>query len=232
MNKINILAIDTSGPVCSAAVLSGAVLRYEARAVNKLTHSQNLMPMVDEALVKAGLAREALHVIAAVVGPGSFTGVRIGVAVAQGMARGLGLQCVAVNALEAMAASLPNMDAVICPIRDARADQVYGAAFKGLQRLMPDEAMKLEAYLKQVSALGEPLFFLGDGAVAYGERIRDVLGNRAVVAPPQLIQPGAAAAAVLASERMDKAVNPGQLMPLYLRAPQAERLRAQKQQHG
>ena len=232
MKSYNILAIDTSGPVCSAAVLAGAVLRYEARAVNRLTHSQNLMPMVDEALNKAGMAREKLHVIAAVVGPGSFTGVRIGVGAAQGMARGLNIPCIAINALEVMAFSLPGMDAVICTIRDARADQVYGAAFKGGQRLMPDQALKLDAYLDMVSGMGEKFIFLGDGAVAYPERILARLGDKAEIAPPQLIQPGAGAAAVLASGKMEEAVSPGQLMPLYLRAPQAERLRSQKAQHG
>lgn len=232
MNTHNILAIDTSGPVCSVAVLSGASLRYEARALNKLTHSRNLMPMVDEALAKAGVEVTEISHIAAVVGPGSFTGVRIGVAAAQGISRGLNIPCIAVDALEAMAGSLSHVDAVVCPIRDARSNQVYGAAFKGDNRLMPDEAMKLDAYLQQVSAMGDWLFFIGDGAVAYQEDIQAILGARAVIAPPHLIQPGAAAAAVLAARRLDQAVQPDQLMPLYLRAPQAVRLRAQKEQRG
>lgn len=232
MNTTNILTIDTSGPVCSVAVLSGTSLRYEARAVNKLTHSRNLMPMVEEALNKSGLDLQDLQYIAAVVGPGSFTGVRIGVAAAQGMARGLGIRCIAVNALAAMAASIVDKQAVICPIRDARGNQVYGAAFQGQERLMPDAALKLDAYLAQVSAFGDNLFFLGDGAVAYGELIQNNLGDRAVIAPPHLMQPGAAAAAALALNLTDQAVEPGTLMPLYLRAPQAVRLRAQMIQHG
>ena len=232
MNTINILALDTSGPVCSVAVLAGDALRYEARAVNKLTHSRNLMPMVDEALAKAGVDLSELSHIAAVVGPGSFTGVRIGVAAAQGMSRGLHVSCISINALEAMACSLPPLDAVVCPIRDARADQVYGAAFHWQQRLKPDVAMKLDAFLEQVSLLGEHLFFLGDGAVAYQQRIVDALGNKAQIAPPHLIQPGAAAAATLAAGRLEQAVEPGQLMPLYQRAPQAERLRAQRESNG
>ena len=225
---MTILALDTSGPVCSVAVLTDQVLRYEARAVNKLTHSRSLMPMVDEAIQKSGIALQDITLIAAVIGPGSFTGVRIGVAAAQGIARGLQIQCLAVNAMEAMAYSVSLHGMVICPIRDARSGQVYGAAFSQGQRLIKDQALKLNEYLEQVNSLGESLFFLGDGALSYGEQIIQILGSRASVAPVHLLLPGAGAAAVLAFHNQDGAVDPGQLMPLYLRAPQAERLRAQK----
>ena len=94
---MTILALDTSGPACSAAILDGAGLCYEARAVNKLTHSRNLLPMVEEALDKGGKTMADITLVAAVVGPGSFTGVRIGVATAQGLARARGIQCLPVN---------------------------------------------------------------------------------------------------------------------------------------
>lgn len=229
---MTILTLDTSGPHCSVAVLQKDALVYEARALNRLTHSVNLLPMIDEALHKSGVPREQLSHIAAVVGPGSFTGVRIGVATAQGLAKGLKLTCIAVNALEAMArAVLPNEGLVICPIRDARSGQVYGAAFSGRERLMPDTAMKLEDYLSEISRFGDRFLFLGDGAVALRAAIESRLLDRARIAPPSLIQPGAAAAAVLASEQADLAVQPGELMPLYLRAPQAERLLAERTKH-
>lgn len=224
---MTILALDTAGPVCSVAVVTDGRLRYEARAVNQLTHSRNLMPMVDQALQQAACERSELDLIAAVVGPGSFTGVRIGVAAAQGLARGLDKPCLAVNALEAMANSLYLPDFIICPIRDARSGQVYGAAFQDGQRLLADCAMKLPEFIKEVEQLGKRFFFLGDGAVVQGQAIRELLGETAQIAPPHLIQPGAAVAAVLASRRLDQAVAPRQLMPLYLRAPQAERLRKQ-----
>ncbi|NLX83901.1 MAG: tRNA (adenosine(37)-N6)-threonylcarbamoyltransferase complex dimerization subunit type 1 TsaB [Clostridiales bacterium] len=228
---MNILVLDTSGPVCAVAILASGAIGYEARALNQLTHSRNLMPMVQEALIKSGVSLEQLDYIAAVVGPGSFTGVRIGVAAAQGIARGLGIPCIPVNALEMMARSNPLRDTVICPIRDARAGQVYGAAFINQNRVMEDAALKLDEYLDKVSNLGNTFCFLGDGAVAYGTRILEHMGERAAIAPLHLLQPGAAAAAVIASERLHTAMEPDELMPLYLRAPQAERLRAQKEQH-
>lgn len=225
---MTILALDTSGPVCSVAVMADGILRYEARAVNQLTHSRNLLPMVEEALDKAGMRVEDLGLVAAVVGPGSFTGVRIGVATAQGIARGRGIHCLAVNALEAMATSLMNRDICICPIRDARAMQVYGAVFRDGHRLMEDMALSLEEYLDRVTPLEGRLLFVGDGVAPCREGIARRLGERAVFAPAHLVLPGAGAAAALASFRADEAVPPGEMKPLYLRAPQAERLRAQR----
>lgn len=225
---MTILALDTAGPVCSVALLTGQTLRYEARALNRLTHSTSLMPMVDEALRRADCRKADLSHIAAVVGPGSFTGVRIGVAAAQGLARALGLPCLAVNALEAMAHWVAQPGLTVCPIRDARSGQVYGAAFRDGQRLLDDSAMKLQDYLRLVDGLADRLYFLGDGAVVQGEAIRQALGARALIAPAHLLQPGAAAAAVLAANRPQQAVDPGQLMPLYLRAPQAVRQLAKR----
>lgn len=229
---MNILALDTSGPVCAVAIMADGAVRYEARALNQLTHSRNLMPMVEEALAKSGVKIEQLDHIAAVVGPGSFTGVRIGVAAAQGIARGLGITCIPVNALEMMARAIPLQNTVICPIRDARAGQVYGAAFINNKRVMDDTALKLDEYLDHISTLGTSFYFLGDGAVAYGARVMEKMGDRVQVAPAHMLQPGAAAAAVIASERILDALQPEKLMPLYLRAPQAERMLKQKEQHG
>ncbi len=227
---MTILALDTSGPVCSAAVLDQAGLCYEARAVNKLTHSKNLLPMVEEALEKGGKTMADIELMAAVVGPGSFTGVRIGVATAQGLCRARGIRCVPVNALEAMAASLLAPGYVICPIRDARSLQVYGAAFRDGGRLMEDSALKLEEYLRAVERFAGEMIFLGDGVKPCRAAIAETLGGRAHFAPPHLVLPGAGAAAALAERRRETALEPDSLRPLYLRAPQAERLRAER--HG
>lgn len=224
---MNIMAIDTSGPACSVAVSDHHGLCYEARAVNKLTHSKNLMPMVEEALQKSGKQLADLDLLACVVGPGSFTGVRIGVAVCQGMARGLSLSCVAVNALEAMAYSAMELDAVICPMRDARAGQVYAAAFCNGKRLMQDQALPLSEYLQSLPSLGQRFVFLGDGLLPHQEQIVSTLKDKARLAPFYLALPGAAAACALALRDRDQAVPPQQLLPLYLRKPQAERQREQ-----
>ena len=225
---MTILALDTSGPVCSVAVMREGVLLYEARVINKLTHSINLMPMVEDALQKSGCERKDLTHIAAVIGPGSFTGVRIGVAVAQGLARGLGISCMPVNALEAMAKAIFIKDTLVCPIRDARAGQVYGATFLNGKRVMDDCALKLDAYLQQLAKYNETPMFLGDGVPILKEKIIAALGEKAVFAGPSLLQPGAAFALELAMDKADDAVQPEQLMPLYLRAPQAERQRMEQ----
>ena len=148
---MKLLAIDTSGPVCGVAVLEDGRILYEGAAVNKLTHSVSLMPMVEEALNKCSTDISEIELYAAVVGPGSCTGVRIGVSAVKGMAHGAGKPCVAVDALEALAWGVSLMPDLICPIQDARAGQVYGAAFQPgrvPQRVMEDTAAKLEDYLE------------------------------------------------------------------------------------
>ena len=104
---MNLLAVDTSGPVAGVAVLKDGEVAYEGAAVNRLTHSVNLMPMIEEALGRAGLDVSEIGLYAAVTGPGSFTGVRIGVSAVKGMAHGAGKPCVGVDALEALAAAVP-----------------------------------------------------------------------------------------------------------------------------
>lgn len=228
---MNVLAIDTSGPVAGVAVVRDRRLAYEAVAINKLTHSVNLMPMVEQGLQNAGLSVNDLGLIACVTGPGSFTGVRIGVSAAKAMAYGLNIPCMGVNALEALA-QIP-FEGIVCPVLDARAGQVYGAAFLNNVRLMEDDALKLTDYLDQIQEFGEIFLFTGDGADAHREAIKERLGERAHFPPPHLnhLRPGAAA--WLALQQEDKWGDYLQLSPFYLRAPQAERERAQRESlHG
>lgn len=227
-----LLAVDTSGPVCGAAILRDDQIVYEAAAVNKHTHSASLLLMIDEALKHAGLTVQDVDVFAAVTGPGSFTGVRIGVSTVKGLAHGAGKPCAGVNALEALAAGISQTDALICPIQDARAGQVYGAAFaSGMppQRVLTDRAAKLEQYLDNAlhcAAEGQPLLFLGDGVQTYREQIVAALGSRAVFPPAHLrfLRPSSAAMLARLAEPVDYLT----LMPYYLRAPQAERARKAK----
>lgn len=225
-----LMCLDTSGPSASLALLRDGQLIYEATLVNKLTHSVNLMPMAEEALRASGLAMKEMDYFAAVVGPGSFTGVRIGVAAAQAMALGLDKRCLAVDALEALAEGLCGSDHVICPIRDARVGQVYGAAFQQGCRLMEDAALKLPEYLEKIRPLGDHFLFVGDGVPVYEAAIREALGDRAEFAPPHLNLLKAGAAAMLAWRGRENSLLPQELLPLYLRRPQAEREREAK--HG
>lgn len=223
---MNILAIDTSGPVCGVAILTEQGIRFESTAQNKLTHSVNLLPMIDQALSTTGTTIEDMDRIAVVAGPGSFTGVRLGISTAKGLAHGAQKPCVAVDALEAMAAGVGEFDGVICPIQDARAGQVYGAAFRWehgqLQRLMADYPLKLDEYVAQLEKLGNRFCFVGDGMPVHRARLTELLGERAVFAAPQhaYLRPASVAwLASLSKETVDYLT----LAPLYLRAPNAQR---------
>lgn len=220
-----LLFLDTSGPSAGVALMEDGVVRYEAMTVNAFTHSQSILPMTEEAFRRTGLSLEGVDYLAVTAGPGSFTGVRIGVSTVKGLAHALNKPCVAVDALEAMAAGVQPFSGVICPIQDARAGQVYGAAFQGetLARLLPDQPLKLEEFLDQAGALGERLLFLGDGMPVHRERIAAMMGERALFAPPHLAFLRPAAAAALAWEKRDEAADYLSLEPLYLRAPSAER---------
>ncbi len=221
---MKLLAIDTSGPVCGVAVMKDGAIVYEASAINRMTHSVNLLPMTDAACQSAGLTISDMDRLAVVSGPGSFTGVRIGVSTVKGLAHAHSTPCVAVDALEAMAAGAGAFSGVICPIQDARAGQVYGAAFAAAsprpERLMADVPLKLEEYVGQIRAFGDRFLFLGDGMPVHRERLQALLGEAAVFAQPQQAFLRPAAVAYLAS-LAEETVSYLALEPLYLRAPNA-----------
>ncbi len=221
---MKLLVIDTSGPVCGTAVMDGEKVLSEFTAQNRNTHSVNLMPMTEAALASAGLRITDLDAVAAVTGPGSFTGVRIGVATAKGLAHGAGIPCIAVDALEALSVSTGRFDGVVCPIQDARAGQVYGAAFRNGVRLTDDAPMKLEEFLETVSSLGERFLFTGDGAPVFRERIREILGEKAEFAPAHMgyLRPSAAGSIAMARGTMTDYLH---LEATYLRPPNAQKNR-------
>ena len=219
---MKLLAIDTSGPVCGVAVLDGGKVLCEYTAQNRNTHSANRMPMAEAALATAGISAGDLDAVAAVTGPGSFTGVRIGVATVKGLAHGAGIPCIAVDALEALNLSAGTFDGVVCPIQDARAGQVYGAAFRNGERLMKDEPLKLEEFLGTVLPLGDRFLFTGDGVPVHREKIREMLGGRAFFAPAHLnyLRPSAAGLLALESGERTDYLN---LQATYLRPPNAQK---------
>lgn len=221
---MKLLVIDTSGPVCGTAVLEDEKVLCEYIAQNRNTHSANLMPMTEAALSSAGVPAGSLDAVAAVTGPGSFTGVRIGVATAKGLAHGWGIPCIPVDALEALNFSAGWFDGVICPIQDARAGQVYGAAFRDGIRLTADEPLKLEEFLKKIMPLGERFLFTGDGVPVHRDRISEVLGDRAVFAPAHLNYLRPSAAGLLALRQGEKTDYLG-LQAMYLRPPNAQKNR-------
>jgi tRNA threonylcarbamoyladenosine biosynthesis protein TsaB len=227
---LTILGIDTSGPVAGVCVWKDGKPRYSAVADVGLTHSETLMPMVDQALAAAGISVKDVELVACVAGPGSFTGVRIGVCAAKGFALARDIPCAQIDALEALAAGAFGFDGEICPILDARRDQVYCARFRfgeGAlpERLSEDMALSLSDFLGGLPADGRFLF-IGDGVAAHGAAIARALGNRALIAKPHLSGLRADAACYLAEQNPALRVLGANLEPIYLRKPQAERERA------
>ena len=225
---MNILAIDTSGPVAGCAVMRDGKIAHLIAMNQGLTHSETIMPAIDAALSAAELTCGEIDVFAAVAGPGSFTGVRIGVCAAKGLAHAAGKPCAAIDALEALAMNFYGFDGLCCPILDARRGQVYCAAFdmkNGMpERVLPGDAIALEDFLGRLPE-DRRLMFAGDGVPAHGARVKAILGERAMIAPENLRDIRADAACVLAAAKQDQWVEAKLLRPIYLRAPQAERER-------
>lgn len=228
-----LLALDTSGPVCGAALAADGEIRYEAVVKNSFTHSRNLMPMVEETCLRSGTDLSEVDVFACTVGPGSFTGVRLGVEAAKAMAHALSKKVVPVDSLEAFAEGHRHFDGLILPMQDARAGQVYAALFEGgtLKRLTEDMPVKLEDMLEKAAADGRRVLLTGDGTAAHLKRILafEALKGRAVPADEAGIYLRPACVAVNALRRLSEAVEWTCLEPLYLRPPQAERQRNLKE---
>ena len=226
---MTILAVDTSGGIAGVSIVSDGNIKYEASTNNKLTHSVNLMPMIEESLNRSGTTIKDIDIFACVVGPGSFTGVRIGVNTIRGMAHGVNKPVIAIDTLEALAYGVINSISIICPILDARANQVYGAAFSTGNtptRLLEDTALSLPLYLEkilEISKNSDTYYFVGDGVTPYKTAITDILGDKAYFAPAHLAMLRPASVALLAYNKLDTADNYLSLLPNYLRAPQAER---------
>lgn len=224
---MNILAIDTSSVCASCALLKEDKIISEAAVSNGLVHSRSLMPMIEQCLQAAGTDAEEIDVFACVAGPGSFTGVRIGVCAIKGMAQAFGKPCAAVNTLDCLRENLP-FAPLVCPIMDARRGQVYCAVYEGSRILLNSGALALEellAFLKQKTCV-----FLGDGVAVHREAISATLKERALFAPAHLNDTRAAAAAVLAKKAAEenKLISAAALEAIYLRKPQAEREYAAK----
>ena len=227
---MNIVAIDTSGPAASCAVLIDGEI-VQSIAMNRgLTHSETIMPALDACMSAAGLTCDQVDCFATVAGPGSFTGVRIGVCAVKGLAHAWNRPCARIDALEALAMNFAGFDGLACPILDARRGQVYCAAFDmkgGLPvRVLEDAAIDLTEFLASLPK-DRRLVFLGDGLRVHAARIRETL-TEALIAPANLRQLRADAACLLAEARPEEWIEARKLTPIYLRLPQAERERNQR----
>lgn len=227
---MRILAFETSAKAGSVALTEDGKLLGESYQNTGLTHSQTLLSMAEELLASCGLAPKDVDAVAVAAGPGSFTGVRIGVAAAKGFAWGAELPCYGVSTLEAMALHLGVWDGYVCCVMDARRSQVYNALFKAeqwkLERITEDRAVSLEELGKELKNLEKPVFLVGDGAILCYNTLLDTVPG--LVLPPEHRMHQRASGVALAAAGQAQCGNPGDgnvLTPNYLRVSQAERER-------
>ena len=227
---MKILAIDTSSLAASAALWEDGNLLGEEYIRVKLTHSQTSLPMVESLLAHTQVDLPSVDLLAVSVGPGSFTGLRIGIAAVKGMAYALGKPCAGISTLECLARNFLGIDGLVCSVMDARCKQVYTALFRiqgdCLQRLTPDKAISLADLQEQLTHLQEPVFLVGDGAqLCYNEMNQTLPHLR--LAPEHLRHQHAGSLCTAGYEAFQRGETclPQELAPVYLRLPQAERER-------
>ncbi len=232
---MRILALETSAVTASVAVTEDERLLAQSFQNSGLTHSATLMPMAADLLKNAGLTLDGMDVIAVAAGPGSFTGVRIGVAAAKGLAWKDNKPCAPCSTLASMAWGVAHMGGEICAVMDARRDQVYNARFRAeggrLTRLTPDRAIALPELLTELEREGSAPVLVGDGA-ALCRAAFDRAGVPYVTAPPHLTYQTAWG---VAKEALELAQSGGlvaadALVPQYHRLSQAERERLEREQ--
>lgn len=230
---MKILAIETSARSVSAAVTEGGVPLTCAYQNRGLTHSRTLMPLVDGMLSAAGLKAEDMDLLAVAAGPGSFTGLRIGVSALKGLAWALDKPCCGVSTLDAMSRNLTHVEGLVICAMDARRNQVYNALFQAhegrLTRLCPDRAIGLAELAEELKSHPEPLWVLGDGGQLCFDYLRGG-GFSCRLAPPQLRMQNAVGVALAAEElaARGETTTARELTPVYLRLSQAERERLAK----
>ena len=228
-----ILAFETSAKAASVALLEDGKLLGESYQNTGLTHSQTLMVMAENLLSQCGKTASDVTAAAVAAGPGSFTGVRIGVAAAKGFAWGREIPCYGVSTLEAMALSLGAYQGYVCPCMDARRSQVYNALFYVNQgapeRVSEDRAISLAELGTELKSLKEPIFLVGDGSNLCYNTLLESVSN--LVLPPEHRMHQRASGVALAARKQVEVGDPGDanaLTPNYLRLSQAERERAER----
>ena len=228
-----ILAFETSAKAGSVALLQEGRLLAESYQNTGLTHSQTLLSMAENMIKSCGLTPQDVKAVAVAAGPGSFTGVRIGVAAAKGFAWGLEIPCCGVSTLEAMAENLGIYEGTVVCAMDARRSQVYNAIFRAekgnLNRLTPDRAISLAELGEELGKISGPIYLVGDGSNLTHQTLGSDLPD--LILPPEHRLHQRAAGVAIAAERMlqnGEICDAESLQPNYLRLSQAERERLEK----
>ena len=230
---MKILAIDTSTPLASIALAVDDQIVAESLINTNRTLSSRLMTEIERLLTSAGLAFADIDIFASAIGPGSFTGVRGGVATVQGLALAVGRPCAGFSSLAMLAMNFSLSPTLVCPLLDARKSEAYAAVYDCSSvlpaPLIVDCVLPPALLLEQIAALtDQSIIFVGDGAVRYHDQIAERLGERALFAPFPHHAPRAANGILLVQQaaRQEELLEPAQLLPRYLRASDAELMKA------
>lgn len=231
---MKVLALDSSGLVASVAIVQDDELLGEYTINHKKTHSQTLLPMLDEVAKMIELDMNSIDFIAVSAGPGSFTGLRIGSATAKGLALALNKKIVSVPTIDAMAYNLWGSDAQICPIMDARRNQVYTGLYQfgddHMNTILPECVLMIDEIVSRINESGKKTVFLGDGVAVFKEYIEGNIKVSYSFAPANNNKQRASSVAALGIElyKAGKAEDAKEHKPEYLRLSQAERERQEK----
>uniref|UniRef100_UPI0030840BB1 tRNA (adenosine(37)-N6)-threonylcarbamoyltransferase complex dimerization subunit type 1 TsaB n=1 Tax=Desulforadius tongensis TaxID=1216062 RepID=UPI0030840BB1 len=222
------LGIEAATPVAGVAVLEENKLLAEGFVNNKRTHSVNLLPMIKKVIADAGIKPEQLDGIAVSSGPGSFTGLRIGITTAKTLAHTWKLPVMAVSTLDALAYPLVGYHGLICPVLNARKNEVYTAVYRGkekeLKRLTGLMAVPPGELMQILNQWPDKVLFLGDGVDVYREEIIQTMGNRAQFAARAVALPRGAVVAEMGMLELKrgKGISPLEIKPQYIRQSEAE----------
>lgn len=232
---MRILALDSSGLVASVAIMEEEQTIAEYTVNYKKTHSQTLLPMLDEIVKMTEMDLNTIDAIAIAGGPGSFTGLRIGSATAKGLGLALGKPLIHVPTLEGLACNLYGYSSLTCPIMDARRNQVYTGVYRlsegEFQVVKEQTAIDVAVLAEQLNALGEAVTFLGDGVPVYREQLEEKLTVPFTFAPANMNRQRAASVGVRGFQyyREGRIETAAEHQPDYLRVSQAERERAERE---
>lgn len=234
---MKLLALDSSGLVASVAILDGETLVAEYTLNYKKTHSQTLLPMLDEIVKMTQTELSEVDAIAVAAGPGSFTGLRIGSATAKGLGLALNKPIISVPTLEGIACNFYGTDALICPMMDARRKQVYTGIYSfdtGFHVIKDQEAIAVKELAQLLNTMEGPVTFLGDGVPVYKEILEEELTVTHFYAPANMNRQRAASVGLLGMQyyKEGKAETAADHKPDYLRVSQAERERQERKQEG
>lgn len=222
---MRILCLECSSVSASAAVVEDGVTLGADFVKSGLTHSQTLLPMLERIVKENDIDINSVDLFACTAGPGSFTGVRIGVAAIKGLADANKKPCFALSTPEVIAYAHRDFSGVVCSVMDARCNQVYTACFEGGKRLNDDEAILIDELKDKLLKLHKPVLFAGDGAELVYSQLKDIVPDCSI-ADEAVRYPTAENAARLCFEKLadgEKPVSAGELLPVYLRVPQAQR---------